>query len=309
MAAAVRGRWPNARSICWPTTSCGCAMCWASRGPSCWASRSAASWRSATSRGIRRIRCGWCCPAPRRTWGWRASWRCSSGWAASPRAPRQKPSGPDRPPTPGRCTTGCACRCTTPGRRPIHRPRRQADGGGRQRQPQARYQAQSPVHPQGHGHAQHQRGRAQGLHAAPAEDGPSHGPQPARLQLQAHQEQHQHDAEFGEVQHVLRVADQADAEGPDDDARGQVADDGAQADGPGQGHRDDRRRQVDEARAEPGAAVFHDAWAYSAGGRSLFDTGRVYSSGSGRCSVQSGQRCSLVRYAWAKACSSASVAR
>ena len=43
--------------------------------------------------------------------------------------------------------------------------------------------------------------RAEQLHAAPAEDRPAQRPQPARLQLQPDQEQHQHHAELGEVQH------------------------------------------------------------------------------------------------------------
>ena len=46
------------------------------------------------------------------------------------------------------------------------------------------------------------------------------GPQPPRLELEADQEQHQHDAELGEVQHVLRVGDEPQAPGPDHDAGG-----------------------------------------------------------------------------------------
>ena len=48
-------------------------------------------------------------------------------------------------------------------------------------------------------------------------------------QLEADQEQHQHDAELGEVQDVLRVGDELQAPRPDHDAGGQVADDRAQA--------------------------------------------------------------------------------
>ena len=45
--------------------------------------------------------------------------------------------------------------------------------------------------------------RAEQLHAAPAEDRPAQRPQALRLELEADQEQHQHDAELGEVQDVL----------------------------------------------------------------------------------------------------------
>jgi hypothetical protein len=54
-------------------------------------------------------------------------------------------------------------------------------------------------------------------------------PTGARLQLQPDQEQHQHHAELGKVQHVLHIGHQPQAPGPDGDARAQVADDGTQA--------------------------------------------------------------------------------
>jgi hypothetical protein len=111
---------------------------------------------------------------------------------------------------------------------------------------------QLPAQARGQRHRGDDHGRAQQLHAAPAEDGPPQRPQPLRLQLQAHQEQHQHDAELGEVQDVGGVGHQLQHARADQDAGRQVADDRTQAEQARQRHGHHRRAQEDEAVLQPG---------------------------------------------------------
>ena len=111
------------------------------------------------------------------------------------------------------------------------------------------------------------RGRAaQHLGRAPAEDGPPEGPQTLRLQLQADEEEHQHHAELGEMQHRLWVAHKAQGLRPQQEAGGQVADDGAEPQGLRQRHDEDGGAEESQAGQQPVAAVVH---ARLRGGRSL----------------------------------------
>ena len=101
-----------------------------------------------------------------------------------------------------------------------------------------------------------QRGGDAGhLRAAPAEDRPAQRPQALRFEFEADHEQQQHHAEFGEVQDVLDLADQAQAPRADGDAGQQVAEHGAEAEALGDRHRDHRGGQVDQ-RVEQ-QAMFH----------------------------------------------------
>jgi hypothetical protein len=133
----------------------------------------------------------------------------------------------------------------------------QADRGRAHRQPQAGHDGQPPVRPRGQADTRDQCRRPEQLRAAPAEDRPSKRPQAARFEFEADQEQHQHDSEFGEVQHRLRVGHELQAPGPDRDAGAQVADDRAQAQQARQRHRQHGRAEVDQARVQPARAVFH----------------------------------------------------
>ena len=95
------------------------------------------------------------------------------------------------------------------------------------------------------------------LRGARAEDGVPHHPQPGRLQFEPDHEQQQHDAELREVQDALDVFEKAQAPGANHDARGKVAEHGAQLEAPEQRHGDDRGREEDgdlcgEAHALPG---------------------------------------------------------
>jgi hypothetical protein len=76
--------------------------------------------------------------------------------------------------------------------------------------------------------------------------------QPLGLRLRAHQVQHQHDAELGEVQDVGGVGHQLQHARADQDAGRQVADDRAQAEQVRQRHRHHRRAQEDETVLQPG---------------------------------------------------------
>ena len=162
----------------------------------------------------------------------------------------------------------------------------QCDGGGRQRQAQRSHQAHAPG--QAHQAGQHEEHRraAQHLGAAHAEDGAAQCPQPAGLQLQPDEKEHQHHAELGKVQYVLHIAHQGQAPGPDGDAGRQITDDGAQAQGLGDGHGQYGGREVQEAVGEPGGCVFHGAgragggllcWGYAFPRRSHFGTAALCS--------------------------------
>ncbi len=83
-------------------------------------------------------------------------------------------------------------------------------------------QSTSPVAtpmPAEDGGGEHELGGAQ------PEDRAPHREQARELELEADQEQQQHDAELGHRQDRLRVAEQADAERADDDAGRQIGDD------------------------------------------------------------------------------------
>lgn len=82
-------------------------------------------------------------------------------------------------------------------------------------------------------------------------------PQALGLQLQTDQKQHQDHAEFGEMEDVLHVGDQAQSPGADADAGGQVADDGAEAEFFGQWYGNDGGREVDKTVDKPGRCGFH----------------------------------------------------
>ena len=79
----------------------------------------------------------------------------------------------------------------------------QREGGRRQRQRQAGEQRGLPGKPNAMAMAASTSAGDGHLRAAQAEDGGAHGPQALGAQLQADQEQQQHDAELGEVQDRL----------------------------------------------------------------------------------------------------------
>ncbi|EEF23197.1 conserved hypothetical protein, partial [Ricinus communis] len=114
--------------------------------------------------------------------------------------------------------------------------RGQHDGGGRQRQAEPGHQRDFPVDAKADAYAGQHRADHQHLGAAPAENRPAQVPQLFRLQLKANQEQHQHDTEFGDAQHVLDIADQLQPPRADDGAGDQVAEHCAHADALGQRH-------------------------------------------------------------------------
>jgi len=91
----------------------------------------------------------------------------------------------------------------------------QGDGGARQGEPQPGDKRSLPGNSEGHGDQRQCQRAAQHLGIAPAEDRPAQAPQALGLELQTDQEQHQHDTEFGEMQDVLDIADQAQAEQAD----------------------------------------------------------------------------------------------
>ena len=80
---------------------------------------------------------------------------------------------------------------------------------------------------------------------AAAEYARAHRPQAIRIELQADDEQHEDDAELGEVQDGLDVAHQAEPERADQAAGEQVAEHGAESQAARERHEHHRGRQVD----------------------------------------------------------------
>ena len=138
-----------------------------------------------------------------------------------------------------------------------------------------------------------QQRRAEQLRAAPAEDGLAERPEPLRLELEADQEEHQDDAELGELEHVLRAGDELQSPRADQDAGAQVADDRAEAEEPGHRHRQHGGGEIDEAAGEPGA-VRHQAGSIAPAvsrrsvGRALGGTAHSTQSSTNSISGQSG---------------------
>ena len=92
--------------------------------------------------------------------------------------------------------------------------------------------------------------------AAQAKDRAAQRPHALRVELQADEEEQQHHAELGELQHRLRIRDQAQAPGADDHAGDQIAEHRAQAQATKQRHGDHAGREIHQRLLEK-AVVFH----------------------------------------------------
>ena len=120
----------------------------------------------------------------------------------------------------------------------------QPDRGRGQRQGHADHQGGLPgrmldeerQHPEDHGAQQH-------LQPADAEDGPAHQLESRQRQLKADDEQHHHHADLACGQNRLRVRHHAQRVRPQQDARDQVAEHGAQPETLEHRHRDHRGQQ------------------------------------------------------------------
>ena len=92
------------------------------------------------------------------------------------------------------------------------------------------------------------------LQRAAAEHRRAHRPKALRLELEADHEQHQHDAELGEMQDRLDVLDEPQSPGPDRDAGEEVPEDGAQTQPLRERHAQHRRGEIDQRVLHHGAA-------------------------------------------------------
>ena len=135
--------------------------------------------------------------------------------------------------------------------------RLQGNGGGRQRQSQATHQRHAPGQAGEQGRAAQQQRAAEHLRRAQSKNGPAQAPQPRRLQLQPHEEQHQHHTKLGKVQDVLHIAHPPEAPGPDGNAGRKVANDGAQPQRARHGHRQYGGGQVEKSVVQPVGRVGH----------------------------------------------------
>ena len=81
-------------------------------------------------------------------------------------------------------------------------------------------------------------------------------PQLGGPHLEPDQEQEQHDAQFGDVQDGLRVVEERETEGADQQAGTEIAEDGTQAELAKQRDGDDGGRQQDDCMSETDACRF-----------------------------------------------------
>jgi hypothetical protein len=132
----------------------------------------------------------------------------------------------------------------------------QGDRRRRHRQADRRHHGQAPVDAARERAESEQQRRAEQLDAAPAEDRLPQRPQPLRLELEADQEQHQDDAELGDLQHLVGARHELQPPRADQDARAEVADDRAEAEEARDGNREDGGGEIDQTAGDPGA-VFH----------------------------------------------------
>jgi hypothetical protein len=98
--------------------------------------------------------------------------------------------------------------------------------------------------------------RGEHLRGAHAEDGAAQLPQPLRLELQADEEEEQHHAELGKVQHRVRIGDEAEAPGSDRHAGGEIAEHRAEADALEDRHGDHAGGEVDQGLLQK-SVIFH----------------------------------------------------
>ena len=109
--------------------------------------------------------------------------------------------------------------------------------------------------PQRNRDGRHCSGGERELHAAQAEDRAPDLPHARGVELEADQEQEQHHAELGEMQHGARLGDEAQSPGPDGDAGDEIAEHRARAEAREDRHRDDARAEVDERLLEKAVGV------------------------------------------------------
>ena len=94
------------------------------------------------------------------------------------------------------------------------------------------------------------------MRPAKAQQPVAHVPKRARLKFKPDQEQHQHDAEFGEVLQVGGIGPGHAEDGPDKDPCRQIAEDGTKTKAHGQRHDKHRRAEIDAGFEEK---AFHAA--------------------------------------------------
>jgi len=81
-------------------------------------------------------------------------------------------------------------------------------------------------------------------------------PKTRGLQLEPDDEQEQHHAELGEMQHLLRILDEGQAKGPDRRARHQIADHRAEAEPLEDRHRDHGGAEKDRGTGQKRALAY-----------------------------------------------------
>jgi hypothetical protein len=102
----------------------------------------------------------------------------------------------------------------------------------------------------GHGHD-----RDGHLRRPEAEDRAAQRPDARGVELEADEEEQEHDADRAEAEHRLRIGDQAQAPGADRDAGDEVAEHGTQSEPLENRHRDDPRGEIDECLLEEAVGI------------------------------------------------------
>ena len=124
--------------------------------------------------------------------------------------------------------------------------RLQHDGGGGRGHHAASRHRHLPRHVEGHAQTGHHGHGTQHLQPAQPQQLVAQPPERGRLQLHAYQKEHHHHAEFGHFLDFVGFAAHQPQHGADDDAGNQVAQDGAEPQAFGNGHRHDGGEQIDE---------------------------------------------------------------
>ena len=128
------------------------------------------------------------------------------------------------------------------------------DGGRGHRPDEAERHGKVPAHAERKCDGGDGGGGDNDLESSEADDVAAEGAEDGRLDLQADEEEHHDDAELGEVEDLVGGPRDVEELGSDEDAGGEVAEDGAESEPLGEGDADGGGSEVDDGVEEDGVA-------------------------------------------------------
>jgi hypothetical protein len=128
------------------------------------------------------------------------------------------------------------------------------DGGGGHRPDEAERHGEVPLHAERDGDGGDGGGGDNDLESSEADDVAAEGAEDGRLDLQADEEEHHHDAELGEVEDLVGGPRDVEVLGADDNAGAEVAEDCAEPEPLGERHTDGGGGEIDDGVEEEGVA-------------------------------------------------------